>query len=533
MAEKIYFGKEGRDILLKGAEQLSKTVKSTLGPRGRTVVIGNRYGTTPHATKDGVTVADSIHLPSVEEDMGAVMVRDAAKRTAETAGDGTTTATVLAEALMRLGADAINEGANPVLVKKGIDEAVAEVVSFIKYKAKKVDSSHADIKRIATISANNDETIGKLIADAMKIAGNDGEINVEEGKTYETTIEKVPGMSVERGFISPHFINQENGLECVLENPVIVMVDKKVSFARDIVPITQKAISLQRSILFIVDDLADEALTFTTINAKRKAVKVCAIKCPEIGARRKDVMDDIATVCGGVFMTEDQCAALDKIDPQKLLEEKCGAAEKVIITKNKTIIIGGGGKKEAVSALEEMLKKQLEVAEEHNKAFTKTRLAKVKNGVAILKIGGITEFEIKERADRIDDALCATRSAVEEGVIVGGGSAYVKSIEKIAMLTSNNVDIKKGHEIVKKALQEPMAQMIRNGGQSESEITLAYESILAGEYGVGYNGREEKIDNLLKAGVLDPAKVSRVALENAASIAGTFLMTEAVVVPIM
>lgn len=535
MTNKLSYSSEGREALLKGVKELAAAVKVTLGARGRTVAIGNVYGNTPHLTKDGVTVAKSIRLPNIENDMGAVMVKDAAIRTAETAGDGTTTACILAESIMEQGVAALGAGANPMDLKRGIDKAVTEVVSYIKSVAKKVDSSHADIKKIATISANNDEEIGSLIATAMKQVGNYGEIDTEDGNTYETTVEQLPGIGIERGFLSRHFINVPEKQTCTLINPYILYVDKKLSFVREIMPLLQMVSEEKRSLLIVSDDLSDEALQTVVMNKNRGALLVCAIKCPEFGVRRKIVMDDIATICGGIFITEDMGVKLDKT-PKETLFKKLGQAEKITITKDKTVIIGGKGDKEAVAGLIESIKVQLsETQDENEKPFLRTRLAKLTNGVATLRIGGVTEMEIKEKKDRIDDALCATRSAVEEGVVAGGGVTYLNAIRKLLVFTEKNKDVMEGINIVKKAIAAPFRQMLTNAGKSEAEIDFTYESIMAKEtkYGVGYNGKTEIIENLLDAGVLDPAKVARVALENAASIAGTFLTTEAVISPIM
>ncbi len=521
----LEYNKDARAILLSGVNDLANAVKVTLGAKGRNVCIGNLYGNTPHNTKDGVTVAKNIRFKDMQKDMGAVMVKDVAIKTAETAGDGTTTATILAQSIITQGVEAIDAGANPIDIKKGIDQATLEVVKFIKSVSRPVNAGDERIRSVATISSNNDVVLGDIIAIARKQVGNDGEIYIQDSGTHETTVETVNGMRFERGFISPHFINIPDKNKCELMNPYIVFIDRKLTFVKELLPLLQMVSEEKRSLLIVCDDLADEALQTVLHNKNRGAVIVGAIKCPEIGIRRKMLMDDLATICGGVFITEDMGIKLDKIKKEQL-----GQANRVIIDRYSTLIAGGYSTDEKRAELVANIKGQIEDAQDNDeKEFLRSRLAKIQNGVAILKIGGVTPLEIEEKKDRIDDALRATKCAVEEGVVAGGGVTYLHGIIELNKFVIDNKDVKKGYEIVKKALASPFRQLLLNGGMEEKEIDFTYESIIEGKYGTGYNQKSEKIENLLECGVLDPTTVARVALENAASVSGMFLLTECII----
>jgi chaperonin GroEL len=521
----LTYSKDAREILLSGVTDLANAVKVTLGPKGRNVSIGNLYGNTPHNTKDGVTVAKNTRFKDMQKDMGAVMVKDAAIKTAEVAGDGTTTATIIAQSMISQGIAAIDEGANPMDIKRGIDKATAEVVEYIKSVAKPVDSGHANIRDIAIVSANHDVSLGQLIATARKQVGNDGEIYVQESGTHETSVEPVNGMRIERGFLSPHFINVPDKNKCELINPYILMIDRKLSYVKEIIPILTMVSEEKRSLLVICDDLADEALQTVLHNKTRGAIVICAIKCAEFGSRRKMVMDDLATMTGGTFITEDMGLKADKVRKEHL-----GQASRVVIDRYSSLIAGGFGGDSAREELAKNIKGQLaDSTDDEEKAFLRGRLAKVQNGVAILKIGGVTPIEIEEKKDRVDDALRATRCAVEEGVVAGGGATYLQAIHKLNTTVNENKDIAKGYDIVKKAIAAPFRQMLTNGGSTPEQIDFNYESILAAKYGIGYNQNTENIEDLLKSGILDPAMVARVALQSAASISGTVLLTECVI----
>lgn len=521
----LTYSKEAREILLSGVNDLANAVKVTLGPKGRNVSIGNLYGNTPHNTKDGVTVAKETRFKDMQKDMGAVMLKDVAIKTAEIAGDGTTTATILGQSMISQGITAINEGANPMDLKKGIDNATSEVVKFIKSVAKPVDSGHPSINDVAIVSANHDVPLGQLIAAARKQVGNDGEIYVQDSGTHETTFEPVNGMRIERGYISPLFINVADKNKCELINPYILMIDRKISYVKEILPLLNMVSEEKRSLLIICDDLADEALQTVLHNKNRGAIIIGAIKCAEVGARRKAIMDDLAVITGGTFITEDMGIKADRVKKEQL-----GQANRVLIDRYSTLIAGGFGSEDSRQTLVANIKGQLaDVTDEEDKIFLRSRLAKAQNGVAILKVGGHTKMAIDEKKDRVDDALRATKCAVEEGVVAGGGATYLQAVHILNATVNSNKDVAKGYEIVKKAISAPFRQMLENGGKSPEEINAIYENILKEKYGMGYNQNSETIEDLTKVGILDPAMVARVALESASSIAGTMLLTECVI----
>ena len=521
MAKEIKFNIDARDELKKGIDQLANAVKVTLGPKGRNVIIEKKFGA-PHVTKDGVTVAKEIELPNPFENMGAQMVKEVASKTGDKAGDGTTTATVLAQAIVGVGLKNVTAGANPMDLKRGIDKAVEAVVSDIKSQAQEVDNDYNKIEQVATISANNDPTIGKLIAEAMKKVSKDGVITVEEAKGTDTTVEVVEGMQFDRGYLSPYFVTNTEKMEVEMENPQIIIHDKKISSLKELLPILEPAAQTGKPILIIAEDVDSEALATLVVNRLRGSLKICAVKAPGFGDRRKEMLEDIAVLTGGTVISEDKGIKLESATMDML-----GTAEKVIINKDNTTITKGAGSKEAIKNRVNVIKAQIEATtSDYDREKLKERLAKLAGGVAVIYVGAASEVEMKEKKDRVDDALCATRAANEEGIIPGGGVAYIRSIESLEKLKGANDDEQTGIEIIKRAIEEPLRQIVANAGQ---EGAVVVQKVKEGKGDFGYNARADKFENMYAAGVIDPAKVSRVALENAASIAGMFLTTECVI----
>jgi chaperonin GroEL len=521
MAKEIKFNIDARDELKKGIDQLANAVKVTLGPKGRNVIIEKKFGA-PHVTKDGVTVAKEIELPNPFENMGAQMVKEVASKTGDKAGDGTTTATVLAQAIVGVGLKNVTAGANPMDLKRGIDKAVEAVVSDIKSQAQEVDNDYNKIEQVATISANNDPTIGKLIAEAMKKVSKDGVITVEEAKGTDTTVDVVEGMQFDRGYLSPYFVTNTEKMEVEMENPQIIIHDKKISSLKELLPILEPAAQTGKPILIIAEDVDSEALATLVVNRLRGSLKICAVKAPGFGDRRKEMLEDIAVLTGGTVISEDKGIKLESATMDML-----GTAEKVIINKDNTTITKGAGSKEAIKDRVNVIKAQIEATtSDYDREKLKERLAKLAGGVAVIYVGAASEVEMKEKKDRVDDALCATRAANEEGIIPGGGVAYIRSIASLEKLKGANDDEQTGIEIIKRAIEEPLRQIVANAGQ---EGAVVVQKVKEGKGDFGYNARADKFENMYAAGVIDPAKVSRVALENAASIAGMFLTTECVI----
>ena len=521
MAKEIKFNIDARDELKKGIDQLANAVKVTLGPKGRNVIIEKKFGA-PHVTKDGVTVAKEIELPNPFENMGAQMVKEVASKTGDKAGDGTTTATVLAQAIVGVGLKNVTAGANPMDLKRGIDKAVEAVISDIKSQAQEVDNDYNKIEQVATISANNDPTIGKLIAEAMKKVSKDGVITVEEAKGTDTTVEVVEGMQFDRGYLSPYFVTNTEKMEVEMENPQIIIHDKKISSLKELLPILEPAAQTGKPILIIAEDVDSEALATLVVNRLRGSLKICAVKAPGFGDRRKEMLEDIAVLTGGTVISEDKGIKLESATMDML-----GTAEKVIINKDNTTITKGAGSKEAIKDRVNVIKAQIEATtSDYDREKLKERLAKLAGGVAVIYVGAASEVEMKEKKDRVDDALCATRAANEEGIIPGGGVAYIRSIASLEKLKGANDDEQTGIEIIKRAIEEPLRQIVANAGQ---EGAVVVQKVKEGKGDFGYNARADKFENMYAAGVIDPAKVSRVALENAASIAGMFLTTECVI----
>ncbi|MBP3466357.1 MAG: chaperonin GroEL [Paludibacteraceae bacterium] len=521
MAKEIKFNIDARDELKKGIDQLANAVKVTLGPKGRNVIIEKKFGA-PHVTKDGVTVAKEIELPNPFENMGAQMVKEVASKTGDKAGDGTTTATVLAQAIVGVGLKNVTAGANPMDLKRGIDKAVEAVVSDIKSQAQEVDNDYNKIEQVATISANNDPTIGKLIAEAMKKVSKDGVITVEEAKGTDTTVDVVEGMQFDRGYLSPYFVTNTEKMEVEMENPQIIIHDKKISSLKELLPILEPAAQTGKPILIIAEDVDSEALATLVVNRLRGSLKICAVKAPGFGDRRKEMLEDIAVLTGGTVISEDKGIKLENATMDML-----GTAEKVIINKDNTTITKGAGSKEAIKDRVNVIKAQIEATtSDYDREKLKERLAKLAGGVAVIYVGAASEVEMKEKKDRVDDALCATRAANEEGIIPGGGVAYIRSIASLEKLKGANDDEQTGIEIIKRAIEEPLRQIVANAGQ---EGAVVVQKVKEGKGDFGYNARADKFENMYAAGVIDPAKVSRVALENAASIAGMFLTTECVI----
>jgi chaperonin GroEL len=519
MVKNVNFGSEGRKKLTNGVNTISNAVKITLGAKGRNVIIGNGFGGT-HITKDGVTVAKSIELECPIENMGASLIKEVASKTVDIAGDGTTTSTLLAQSIINLGLKSVESGANPMDLKRGIEKATSKAIEVIKSLSKEVVDNDT-LEQIATISANNDNYIGKLISDAMLKVGRDGLISIEESKSYETTTEIADGMKIDRGYLSPYFVTDNNKMVSELNNPYILIYDKKISVMKDIIFILEKVAQTKRPLLIISEDLDGEALATLVVNKLRGVLSICAIKAPGFGENRNQLMEDIAVMVGGVCLSEEKGLKLESSDLTVL-----GSASKVTVTKDGCTIIAGGGLKSDIQTKCDEIKSQLEQDKSiHEKEKLKARLANLTNGVAILKIGGVTETEIKEKKDRIDDALCATRSAIEEGYVAGGGVSYLYAISKIE-IDYESIDEKIGGDIIIKSLESPFRQILENGGIEPSEHI---SFILKSEYGIGYNIKTNQIENFFESGVIDPTKVLRVALENASSIASIFLTTDCVI----
>jgi chaperonin GroEL len=524
MAKDITFNLEARDQLKKGVDALANAVKVTLGPKGRNVIIDKKFGA-PSITKDGVTVAKEIELKDPIENMGAQMLKEVASKTADVAGDGTTTATVLAQAIVTAGLKNVAAGANPMDLKRGIDQAVIAVVEQLKKMSQKVGDDNKKIEQVATISANNDHFIGKLIAEAMQKVKKEGVITVEEAKGTETTVEVVEGMQFDRGYISPYFVTNADKMEAVLENPHILIYDKKISNMKELLPLLEKQVQTGKPLLIISEDIDGEALATLVVNKIRGSLKVCAVKAPGFGDRRKAMLEDIAILTGGTMISEERGFKLENADLSYL-----GTAEKITVDKDNTTLVGGSGKKSEITARVNQIKAQIETTtSDYDKEKLQERLAKLAGGVAVLYVGAATEVEMKEKKDRVDDALHATRAAVEEGIIPGGGVAYIRCIDALDKLKTGNDDEQTGISIVKRALEEPLRQIVANAG---GEGSIIVQKVREGKGDFGYNARSEVFENLLAAGVIDPTKVSRVALENAASIAGMLLTTECVLAEI-
>ena len=522
MAKEILFNIDARDQLKKGIDTLANAVKVTLGPKGRNVIIEKKFGA-PHITKDGVTVAKEVELADAYQNTGAQLVKEVASKTGDDAGDGTTTATVLAQAIVNEGLKNVAAGAAPMDLKRGIDKAVAKVVESIKNQAEMVGDNYDKIEQVGTVSANNDPLIGKLIADAMRKVSKDGVITIEEAKGTDTTIGVVEGMQFDRGYLSAYFVTNTEKMECVMENPLILIYDKKISNLKDFLPILEPAVQTGRPLLVIAEDVDSEALTTLVVNRLRSQLKICAVKAPGFGDRRKEMLEDIAVLTGGVVISEEKGLKLEQATVEML-----GSAEKVTITKDNTTIVNGNGDKENIHERCEQIKAQIAATKsDYDREKLQERLAKLSGGVAVLYVGAASEVEMKEKKDRVDDALRATRAAIEEGIVPGGGVAYIRALESLEGLKGDNADETTGIEIIKRAIEEPLRQIVANAGK---EGAVVVQKVREGQGDFGYNARTDVYENLHAAGVVDPAKVTRVALENAASIAGMFLTTECVIV---
>ena len=521
MAKNITFNIESRDALKRGVDALANAVKVTLGPKGRNVVIGKSFGG-PTITKDGVSVAKEIELEDAIENMGAQMVKEVASNTNDLAGDGTTTATVLAQAIITTGLKNVAAGANPMDVKRGIDKAVKVVIADIQKQSKEVGNSYDKIEQVAAISANNDNVIGSLIAEAMKKVKTEGVITVEEAKGTETHVEVVEGMQFDRGYLSPYFITDADKMEANLENPYILIYDKKISAMKDLLPILEQTAKEGRPLMIIAEDVDGEALSTLVVNKIRGALKVCAVKAPGFGDRRKAMLEDIAILSGGTVISEERGFQLETATLDML-----GGVEKIVVDKDNTTLVNGGGDKNSIKARVNQIKAQIEsTTSDYDREKLQERLAKLAGGVAVLYVGAPTEVEMKEKKDRVDDALSATRAAIEEGIVPGGGVAIVRAAEKLSKLKGDNDDEQTGINIITRAVQEPLRQIVENAGMEGSVIVA---KILDGKADFGFNAKTDKFEGLYKAGVIDPAKVVRVALENAASVAGMLLTTECVI----
>ncbi|WP_303014144.1 chaperonin GroEL [uncultured Bacteroides sp.] len=522
MAKEILFNIDARDQLKKGVDALANAVKVTLGPKGRNVIIEKKFGA-PHITKDGVTVAKEIELADAYQNTGAQLVKEVASKTGDDAGDGTTTATVLAQAIVAEGLKNVTAGASPMDIKRGIDKAVAKVVESIKNQAETVGDNYDKIEQVATVSANNDPVIGKLIADAMRKVSKDGVITIEEAKGTDTTIGVVEGMQFDRGYLSAYFVTNTEKMECEMEKPYILIYDKKISNLKDFLPILEPAVQTGRPLLVIAEDVDSEALTTLVVNRLRSQLKICAVKAPGFGDRRKEMLEDIAILTGGVVISEEKGLKLEQATIEML-----GTADKVTVSKDYTTIVNGAGAKESIKERCDQIKAQIAATKsDYDREKLQERLAKLSGGVAVLYVGAASEVEMKEKKDRVDDALRATRAAIEEGIIPGGGVAYIRAIESLEGLTGDNADETTGVEIIKRAIEEPLRQIVANAGK---EGAVVVQKVREGKGDFGYNARMDVYENLHAAGVVDPAKVARVALENAASIAGMFLTTECVIV---
>ena len=522
MAKEIVFNMEAREQLKKGVDELANAVKVTLGPKGRNVIIEKKFGA-PHITKDGVTVAKEVELADPFMNTGAQLVKSVASKTGDDAGDGTTTATVLAQSIVNVGIKNVTAGANPMDLKRGIDKAVAKVVESIKEQSEAVGSDYDKIEQVATISANNDPEIGKLIADAMRRVSKDGVITIEEAKGTETSIGVVEGMQFDRGYLSPYFVTDTEKMECVMDNPYILIYDKKISNLKDFLPILEPAIQTGRPLLVIAEDVDSEALTTLVVNRLRAQLKICAVKAPGFGDRRKEMLEDIAILTGGIVISEEKGLSLEQATIEML-----GRCDKVTVSKDNTTIVNGAGNKDAIAERVAQIKAQIAATKsDYDKEKLQERLAKLAGGVAVLYVGAASEVEMKEKKDRVDDALCATRAAIEEGIVPGGGVAYIRAIDALEGLKGDNADETTGIKIIKRAVEEPLRQIVSNAGK---EGAVVVQKVREGEGDFGYNARTDVYEHMKAAGVVDPAKVTRVALENAASIAGMFLTTECVIV---
>ena len=513
---------DARDLMRQGVDELANAVKVTLGPKGRNVIIEKKFGA-PQITKDGVTVAKEIELADSFKNTGAQLVKSVASKTGEDAGDGTTTATVLAQSIVNVGLKNVTAGANPMDLKRGIDKAVAAVVENIKKQSKAVGDNFDKIEQVATISANNDAEIGKHIAEAMQKVSKDGVITIEEAKGRDTYIDVVEGMQFDRGYLSSYFVTDTEKMNCVMENPLILIHDKKISNLKDLLPILEPAVQSGRPLLIIAEDVDSEALTTLVVNRLRSGLKICAVKAPGFGDRRKEMLEDIAVLTGGFVISEERGVKLEQATMDML-----GTAEKITITKDNTTIVNGKGAKDKIADRVAQIKAQIKTTtSDYDKEKLQERLAKLSGGVAVIKVGAPSETEMKEKKDRVDDALCATRAAIEEGIVAGGGVAYIRAISVLDKLKGDNADETTGIQIIRRAIEEPLRQIVFNAGMEGSVVV---QKVLEGKGDFGYNARYDRYEDLMKAGVVDPAKVARVALENAASIAGMFLTTECVIV---
>ena len=524
MAKNISYNVEARDALKRGVDQLANAVKVTLGPKGRNVIIDKKFGA-PHITKDGVTVAKEIELQDAAENLGAQLVKEVASKTGDQAGDGTTTATVLTQAIVSVGLKNVTAGANPMDLKRGIDKAVSAIVKNIKEQSEEVGNDFDKIEQVATISANNDAEIGKLIADAMRMVSKDGVITIGEAKGMDTTIDVVQGMQFDRGYISPYFVTNTETMEVEMDRPYILLYDKKISNLKELLPVLEPAVQSGRPLLIIAEDVDSEALTTLVVNRLRAQLKICAVKAPGFGDRRKEMLEDIAILTGGTVISEEKGIKLEAATVDML-----GTAESITVNKDNTTIVNGAGEKEAIATRVGQIKAQIATTKStYDKEKLQERLAKLAGGVAQLNVGAASEVEMKEKKDRVDDALSATRAAIEEGIVAGGGVAYIRAQAALEGLKGENEDEQTGIEIIRRAIEEPLRQIVANAGK---EGAVVVDKVRAGEADFGYNARKDVYENLKTAGVVDPAKVTRVALENAASIAGMFLTTECVITDI-
>jgi chaperonin GroEL len=522
MAKEILFSLEARDQLKKGVDELANAVKVTLGPKGRNVIIEKKFGA-PQITKDGVTVAKEIELSDPYQNAGAQLVKEVASKTGDDAGDGTTTATVLAQSIVAEGLKNVTAGANPMDLKRGIDKAVVKVVESIKAQSEEVGENFDKIEQVATISANNDPAIGALLADAMRKVSKDGVITIEEAKGTDTTIELVEGMQFDRGYLSAYFVTNTEKMECEMEKPYILIYDKKISNLKDMLPILEPAVQTGRPLLIIAEDVDSEALTTLVVNRLRSQLKICAVKAPGFGDRRKEMLEDIAVLTGGLVISEEKGLSLEQATLEML-----GTCDKVTVSKDNTTIVNGAGSKANIENRVNQIKSQIKTTtSDYDREKLQERLAKLSGGVAVLYVGAASEVEMKEKKARVDDALCATRAAIEEGIVPGGGVTYIRAIEVLEGLKGDNADETTGIEIIKRAIEEPLRQIVANAGK---EGAVVAQKVREGKDDFGYNARTDVYENMHPAGVVDPAKVTRVALENAASIAGMFLTTECVIV---
>ena len=524
MAKNISYNIEARDALKRGVDQLANAVKVTLGPKGRNVIIDKKFGA-PHITKDGVSVAKEIELADAAENLGAQLVKEVASKTGDQAGDGTTTATVLTQAIVSVGLKNVTAGANPMDLKRGMDKAVSAIVANIKEQSEEVGNDFDKIEQVATISANNDAEIGKLIADAMRMVSKDGVITIGEAKGMDTTIDVVQGMQFDRGYISPYFVTNTETMEVEMDRPYILLYDKKISNLKELLPVLEPAVQSGRPLLVIAEDVDSEALTTLVVNRLRAQLKICAVKAPGFGDRRKEMLEDIAILTGGTVISEEKGIKLEAATIDML-----GTAESITVNKDNTTIVNGAGEKEAIAARVGQIKAQIATTKStYDKEKLQERLAKLAGGVAQLNVGAASEVEMKEKKDRVDDALSATRAAIEEGIVAGGGVAYIRAQAALEGLKGENEDEQTGIEIIRRAVEEPLRQIVANAGK---EGAVVVDKVRNGEADFGYNARKDIYENLKTAGVVDPAKVTRVALENAASIAGMFLTTECVITDI-